>query len=470
VRDVELLIVGGGPAGLSAALEAAAAGVEVVLIDEYSTLGGQFYKQVPGTFRVKQPHAEGEQYIEGIELIERVRNSSIEFLPETLVWSIFPDRILGLYREGCTETVRARKLILAPGAQEVPVPFPGWTLPGVMMGGAAQSLLMRQRVLPGRRVVLAGVGPLQLKVASQLVHAGATVVEILEASNRPLVSLGNALRSLGHWGKMREGMRYWTAIKQARVPFRHSHVPVRALGKEQLEAVEVAQVDAEWHVVPGTARTLEADTLCLSYGFLPSLQLTRNLGCRLEFQPLAGGWVTWHDAGQQTSVEGVYVAGEVGGIGGADVAIQEGSLAGLAALRALGKAGTNGHDRKEREVRKRLLKARKFAEVAGAMMELKPGLLDLITDDTIVCRCENVPAARILEAIGAENDFTLRGVKIQTRAGMGPCQGRMCGAVISRLIARKKGVPLDTIQMDTARVPIKPIPLGALAGRDAENR
>jgi NADPH-dependent 2,4-dienoyl-CoA reductase/sulfur reductase-like enzyme len=469
MRDIELLIVGGGPAGLSAALEAAAAGVEVVLIDEYSTLGGQFYKQVPGTFRVKKPKAEGEQYVEGLERIERVRNSSVEFLPETLVWSIFPDRILGLYREGRTETVRARKLILAPGAQEVPVPFPGWTLPGVMMGGAAQSLLVRQRVLPGRRVVLAGVGPLQLKVASQLLHAGATVVEILEASDHPLVSMENALRSMGHWGKMREGMRYWMTIKKARVPFRHSHVPVRALGKEQLETVEVAQVDAEWRVVPGTRRTLEADTLCLSYGFLPSLQLTRNLGCRLEFQPLAGGWVTWHDADQQTSVEGVYVAGEVGGIGGADVATEEGSLAGLAAIRALGKAGTNSHDRKEREIRKRLLKAKKFAEVAGAMMELKPGLLDLITDDTIICRCENVPAARILEAIGAENDFTLRGVKIQTRAGMGPCQGRMCGAVISRLIARKKGVPLDTIQMDTARVPIKPIPLGALARGDAEN-
>jgi len=463
VREVELVIVGGGPAGLSAALEASQAGIKVVLIDEYPTLGGQFYKQVPGSFRLKNPKAEGEQYLEGAEIIERVKKSKIEFLPNTLVWSVSPERTLGLYREEHTEEMRAQRLILAPGAQEVPVPFPGWTLPGVMMGGAAQSLLVRQRILPGRRVVMAGVGPLQLKVASQLLQAGAAVLEILEASNHPPVSMENALRSMGHWGKMREGMRYWMTIKQARVPFRHSHVPVRALGNEQLEAVVVAEVDAEWRVVSGTERTLEADTLCLSYGFLPCLQLTRNFACRLEFKAEAGGWVTWHDADQQTSVEGVYVAGEVGGIGGADVAIEEGLIAALAAMRALGKAGTSGYAKREREARKRLAHARKFAAVAGSMMRLKPALLDLITDDTIICRCENVSAGRIMGAIGAENDFTHRGVKIQTRAGMGPCQGRMCASVISGLIARKQGVPLDSIAMDTSRFPVKPIPLKALA-------
>jgi len=246
MREVEIAIVGGGPAGLCAALEAANAGAEVVLLDEYPTLGGQFYKQVPDAFAVKNLKSESDQFVEGVELVERVKNSSVEFLPNTLVWSIFPDGTLGLSREERTEELRAKKLILAPGAQEVPVAFPGWTLPGVMMGGAAQSLLVTQRVLPGRRVVLAGVGPLQLKVASQLVDAGAIVVDILEASSKPPVSMENALRSLGHWGKMREGMTYWMKLKKARVPYHHSHVPVRALGTEQLEAVVVAQVDEEW--------------------------------------------------------------------------------------------------------------------------------------------------------------------------------------------------------------------------------
>jgi NADPH-dependent 2,4-dienoyl-CoA reductase/sulfur reductase-like enzyme len=246
MREVEIAIVGGGPAGLGAALEAAKSGAEVVLLDEYPTLGGQYYKQVPDAFAVRNLKAESGQFVEGIELVERVKNSSVEFLPNTLVWSIFPDGTLGLCREERTEELRAKQLILAPGAQEVPVAFPGWTLPGVMMGGAAQSLLVTQRVLPGRRVVLAGVGPLQLKVASQLVDAGAIVVDILEASSKPPVSMENALRSLGHWGKMREGMTYWMKLKKARVPYHHSHVPVRALGTEQLESVVVAQVDDEW--------------------------------------------------------------------------------------------------------------------------------------------------------------------------------------------------------------------------------
>ena len=462
MREVEIAIVGAGPGGLGAALEASEAGAEVVLIDEYPTLGGQFYKQVPDAFRVKQLDAESEQYVEGAELAQRVKASAIKFLPNTLVWAVFRDGTLGLYRDGRTEELRGKRLILAPGAQEVPVAFPGWTLPGVMLGGAAQSLLVTYRVVPARRVVLVGVGPMQLKVASQFLDAGVTVVEVLEASSTPPVSMENAIRSLGHWGKMREGMKYWLALKQAGTPYHHRHVPVRALGRNQLEAVVVAQVNDEWQVLPGTERTLEADTLCLSYGFVPSTQLTRLLGCRLDYNERAGGWVTWHDADQQTSFGGVYVAGEVGGIGGADVAVEEGRIAGFAAARAVGRLSGSGRRKEEREARKRLARAREFAEVAAGMMQLKPALIDLTTDETILCRCENVPAGRVMEAIGLEGDFTLRGVKIHTRAGMGPCQGRMCSYLISRLIAKKTGVPLASIQPDTAQAPIKPVPLRAL--------
>ncbi len=466
MREVDIAIVGAGPGGLGAALEASEAGAEVLVIDEYPTLGGQYYKQVPELFQLKQLDGESEQYVEGAELVNRVKESGVEFLPSTLVWSAFRNGTLGIYREGRTLELRGRRLILAPGAQEVPVAFPGWTLPGVMMGGAAQSLLVTQRVLPGRRVVMAGIGPLQLKVASQLLEAGAAVVDVLEASNNPPVSMENALRSLGHWGKMREGMKYWLKLKSSRTPYHHSHVPVRALGLEQLEAVVVAEVDEDWRVMPGTERTLEADTLCLSYGFIPSIQLPRLLGCRIDYDSAAGGWVTWRDADQQTSFPGVYVAGEAGGIGGADVALEEGRLAGLIAARGLGKEAANGGPKREQRIRKRLAGAREFAQVTAGMMGLKPALVDLITNDTIVCRCENVTAKRVNEAIGFEDDYTLRGVKIRTRAGMGPCQGRMCSHLIARMIAKKSGAPLGAIHPDTAQAPVSPLPLRALVTQE----
>ena len=461
MREAEIAIVGAGPGGLGAALEASEAGVHVVLIDEYPTPGGHYYKQMPEAFRAKNLDAESDEYVQGAELVRRIQAYRVEWLPSTLVWSVFRDGTLGLYRDDRTEELRAKKLILAPGAQEMPVAFPGWTLPGVMMGGAAQSLLVTQRVLPGRRVVMAGVGPLQLKVASQLLEAGADVVNVLEASSTPPVSMENALRSLGHWGKMREGMKYWLTLKKAHTPYHHRHLPVRALGAKKLEAVVVAQVNENWEVMPGTERTLEADTLCLSYGFVPSSQIPRLLGCRLECRERVGGWVTWHDEDQQTSFPGAYVAGEVAGIGGADVALEEGRIAGLAAARALGRTGVDGR-RKEQEARKRLARAREFAEVTAGMMQLKPALIDLVTDDTILCRCENVTAKEVAGAIGREGDFTLRGVKVHTRAGMGFCQGRMCGHLIARLIAKRTGMSLGAIPPDTAQAPIKPIPLRAL--------
>jgi NADPH-dependent 2,4-dienoyl-CoA reductase/sulfur reductase-like enzyme len=382
---------------------------------------------------------------------------------DTLIYGIFDERTLALCRGERTEEIRAKALILAPGAQEMPLAFPGWTLPGVMMGGGAQVLVGSQRILPGHRAVMAGVGPLQLKVAAQLADAGVEVVEVLEASRTPPVSTANALRAFGHWGKIREGLEYWLTLKRAGVPLRPRHVPVRALGKDELEAVVVARLDEDWRVIAGTERTLSADLLCLSYGFLPSTQLPELAGCRTVFDAEAGSWVTWHDENQETDRKGVYVAGEVGGIGGAEVAEREGRLAAIAAARAVGKPHPAGRRPDEQAIRARLARARQFARVARGMLQLQPALFDLITDDTIVCRCERVTAREVKAAI-ADGDATLRGVKNRTRAGMGRCQGRICGYLVSRMIAKQTGMPLDRIHLATPRPPVKPVLLSGLAG------
>jgi NADPH-dependent 2,4-dienoyl-CoA reductase/sulfur reductase-like enzyme len=462
VREVEIAVVGGGPAGLAAAFEAARAGAETVLLDEYHTLGGQYYKQVPHTFRLQNPDAEGKQYYSGYQLIDRLHRERVEILLDCLVWGIFEERTLALCRNGRTEQLKAKKLILAPGAQERPIAFPGWTLPGVMMGGAAQALLVSQRFLPGRRIVLAGVGPLQLRVASQLLDAGAEIVDIVEASDTPPMSMRNALRSLGHWGKMREGLQYWMALAKARAPYHHRHLPVRALGTKALEAVVVAEVDADWNVIPGTERMLDADTLCLSYGFVPSTQLPRLAGCEQVFDAAWGGWVTRHDADQATNQPGVYVAGEAGSIGGADVAEEEGRIAAIAAARALGRIAPHDRAREEKQARRALAKAKKFAAIANAMMTLKPAVWKLITDETLICRCEEVAAREVVAAVRS-GGASARGVKIRTRAGKGLCQGRTCGPLVAELIALHTGCGLAAVKPDRPRPPIKPVPLLALA-------
>jgi hypothetical protein len=331
-----------------------------------------------------------------------------------------------------------------------------------MMGGAAQSLVVSQRFLPGRKIVLAGVGPLQLRVASQLLEAGAEIVDILEASDAPPVSMRNALRSLGHWGKMREGLQYWLTLTKARTPYHHRHLPVRALGEKELEAVVVAEVDADWNVIPGTERTLAADTLCLSYGFVSCTQLPRLAGCEQAFDASSGGWVTRHDADQATNQPGVYVAGEVGSIGGADVAEEEGRIAAIAAARALGRIAPQDRTHDEKVARRALAKTKKFAEVANAMMALKPAVGKLITDETLICRCEEVTAREVIEAVRS-GGASARGVKIRTRAGKGLCQGRTCGPLVAQLIALHTGCSLAGVKPDRPRPPIKPVPLLALA-------
>jgi len=234
-----------------------------------------------------------------------------------------------------------------------------------------------------------------------------------------------------------------------------------------MEAVVVAQLDDDWNVVPGTERTLEADTLCLSYGFLPSLQLTSLLGCELLYEERAGGWITWHDGNQQTSVEGVYVAGEAGGIGGAEVAGEEGRVAAIAAARSLGRLASGDRQQQEQRARNRLRSARRFAELVGDMLAIKPGLFGIITDDTVVCRCEEVTAGQVKAALVA-GDLSVRGVKTRTRAGMGLCQGRMCGSLVRQLISRETRTPMHEVPLDTPRPPVKPVPIRALLSTSAD--
>ena len=334
---VELAVVGAGPAGIAAAVTAAEAGVETVLLDAQPRPGGQYFRQPPEAFRGE---AASRHSRHADAALARLAGSTARVLSGVLVWGAFPasDRSgweLTLYGPDVSARLIARTLILATGAYDRPIPFPGWTLPGVMTAGGVQSLLKTHGRPPGRRFLLAGTGPLQIAVAAGLVRAGAEVVAVLEATRLHWRDLRHAAALWGQWGRLAEGWDYGRSLFAARVPLRLGWAIVEARGVSQVEEAVICRVDDVGQPLPGTSETLAIDTIAIGYGLIPSTELSRLLGCVHEFRPEQGGYVPRRDAEMQTSLPGVYAVGDGAGIGGAELAQIEGRIAAFAAARGI---------------------------------------------------------------------------------------------------------------------------------------
>lgn len=458
--DVDVVVVGAGPAGLSAALAAASAGASVVVLDEYPDPGGQFYRQRPAELLATEGAAidADADAVGGAALIGQVRAAGVTVWTHTIVWGSYERGSLAVMRDGASATVRGRVIIIATGATERPGVFPGWDLPGVMTPGGAQALVKGQGVLPGRRIVLAGSGPFLLPVARTLIKAGVPPVALYEATH-PVEWVKHAGRLWGQGSRIVEALAYRRALVAAGVPLRFRQMVVRAEGAGVLERVVAMQCDAAGRPVPGTEREERADVLCVGYGFVPAVQLTRLLGCRHRYDRRAGGWIPEHDADMLTSVPGVFVAGEVAGIGGAQVAMAEGALAARAAARQIGLPVSDEDLKRDRTARAH---HRAFARLVGDVFALKAGVWDPITDDTIVCRCEEVTAGEIRAACRPWG-CDVNAIKGATRCGMGYCQGRICGSVVEDLVAGALGMAPGTVGHFHVRAPLKPLRVSDLA-------
>jgi NADPH-dependent 2,4-dienoyl-CoA reductase/sulfur reductase-like enzyme len=346
-----------------------------------------------------------------------------------------------------------RALVLATGAYERTLPFPGWDLPGVFTAGAAQALAKAERVAVGRRVVVAGAGPFLLPVAASLVRTGARVLGVLEANPwRRLAGAWTARPAelLGARGKAGELAGYVRDLARHRIPYRAATGVVAAHGGDRVEAVTVARLDPGWAPVPGTERRIAADAVCVSHGFVPRTELAVAAGCRLTPE---GGVET--DAVGRTSVPGVLAAGEITGIGGADLALAEGAVAGAVAA-----GGTPTEARRRTQLN--------FPARLEAAHGIRPGWTGWLTDDTLVCRCEEVTAGELRAAADATGSRGLRSLKLSTRAGLGACQGRVCGRTVEELLHRHTGGLLDPGR--TASRPLAAfVRIGELAAQHEEN-
>ncbi|MFZ3493995.1 NAD(P)/FAD-dependent oxidoreductase [Streptomyces sp. 5.8] len=431
-RAADLAVVGAGPAGLAAAVMAAGLGLRVVLLDAGERPGGQYYRHPAPGLGAARPEALHHGWADFASreaaLRAHVSAGRVTYLPYHHVWTVIPEgggpawtlhAVAG--PDEAPATVRARAVLIATGAYERQLPFPGWTLPGVVGAGGAQAMLKGGLVLPGSRVVVAGSGPLLLAVAGSLAAAGARVPAVVEAAAYTGYA-HHVPALLRNPGKLAEGATYGGALLRHGVRLLTRHAVTEAHGADRVEAVTVARLDRDWRPVPGTARRIPCDAVAVGHGLVPQLELATGLGCATLPSPDATVALEL-DAEQRTSVPGVWSAGETGGIGGAQLALVEGEIA--------------AHSVAGRPVPVRLVRTRTrlraFAAAMAGAHRPGPGWTGWLREDTDVCRCEEVPAGRIREAVEDLGARDARTVKLLTRAGMGWCQGRMCGPAVAAL-------------------------------------
>ena len=456
---VDLIVVGAGPAGLSAAVLASEHGLSVLLLDEQGAPGGQIYRNIehntandPETCAILGP-----EYIHGASLAAACRQSSVTYTPDATVWRIDPNGAVTYSTDGAARTARARRVILATGAMERPVPIPGWTLPGVMTAGAAQTLLKSSAILPAGRDVVAGASPLAMLVSQQLIAAGANVAALLETT-RKRDYIGNAL-SLPQALSGQEYLRRGLAMRRA---IRASGVPIHS-GVTGLEAHGAGRVSSVRCRADGNRIAIDIDTLLLHDGVVPNVQATRQLGCIHEWNERQRYWRPLRDEWGASSIDVIAVAGDGAGISGARAAEFYGRLAALDAAHRLGRISRDDRDSAARPIRSAMRPHLAIRPLLDGVFA--PSFTTPDADDTIICRCEEVTAGDIRAAV-SQGAMGPNQLKAFTRCGMGPCQGRNCGLTAAELIAESQGVTVPEVGYFRLRPPIKPVTLGELAAMD----
>ncbi|MEQ8587459.1 MAG: FAD-dependent oxidoreductase [Thalassobaculaceae bacterium] len=459
IRD--LVIVGAGPAGLSAAVAARSLGLDVLVLDEQPAAGGQIYRNAERVcaYRPADLAFLGADYARGRDLARRA--SDIERRQGSTVWHIGPmsrtdGRQVVCSEEGKARRTNARALLLATGAMERPVPIPGWTLPGVTTVGALQTVLKQSAVYPQGSIVLAGSGPLLMLLAAQYMGAGIRVEAILDTA--PPGTLGRALPRLplavaGAWRTMAKGLRLRRACRHAAQALWTGVTDIRAEGEDRLR--HVCFTDSS-----GRSREIEADTLALHEGVIPNPQLPRLVGARHVWDGRQRCFRPALDDYGASSVEGIHIAGDGGGILGADAAEASGRVAAVAIAHALGRIAESERDFRVRPDLDRLTGQRWLRGFLDTMFP-PPDWIGRMADDAVVCRCEEVRAADLRKVAGhAQGPNQL---KAYTRAGMGPCQGRMCGHTVTEVMARARSVSPGEVGYFNIRPPAKPVTVEELA-------
>ncbi|MCY0093804.1 FAD-dependent oxidoreductase [Hoeflea sp. J2-29] len=442
----DVLVIGGGAGGLNAAIAAARSGASVVVLDERKVPGGQYYKQTAGS----APGLDAQQR-DGAELVAAALSSGVEILTQVEVWGAFDGLLFMAEHAGRAVVARPRTAIIATGAYERPCMVPGWTLPGVMTTGAAQTLWRSYRTLPGKRIAICGSGPLNLQVAMELARGGAEIVAIAEAARSPFAQPVAAARmALSNMELAGRGLAMTAGLRRHGIHVSH-----------QTSLTGVVEAEGGLLATFRNSRGAEVshlvDAVCMNDGFEPQNEILRLLGARMNYDPAFGHLRCQRSDTMETNVPQLYAVGDCAGLGGAPAAGVEGTLAGMAAASfckdvPLPETG---------DLQLRLSRHRRFQKHLWKLYDIAPRDLSGQTDDLTVCRCEEVSLGELRQALGARPGHAGT-VKRATRAGMGRCQGRYCGPVTARIVAARDDREIEDRSYYAPRVPIKPVSIAAI--------
>jgi len=464
----DVLIIGAGPAGLSLAKKLSKSGLSVAIVDERKNPGGQYFKQPAPEFDLDFESLDS-QFHEGRVLIDKIRRSQVKIYSGVSVWGVFGyDYLLGSDEKN-RFVFKQKELVLATGAYEKGLLLAGWTLPGVMTTGAAQTLLRSYQVAPGKKVFVAGNGPLNLQIAAELTKSGTDVVGYAESANlftlkRILLSiiLGILAPRIGV-----RGLGYFLTLKRKSIPVFTSHIPTNIVGEGQIEAVKIAKVSKNKIVDKNRVHQFNVDALTLGFGFYSANEIAQNLGCNHKIDPNLG-LKTITTLFGRSSKPHVWVVGDSAGINGAQVAKSRGKLMAFKIKNQLVNKSTKIIFKELLELplialtilnlNRHLL----FQNLLWRIFDAPTFLDELASDETIVCRCEEKTVGEI--KLGLNEGITgVRQLKTSIRSGMGQCQGRMCDAIVRGIMLNNISQNDINILAPKARSPIKPITLGELS-------
>jgi thioredoxin reductase len=456
----DVVVIGAGPAGMTAAALAAEHGANVLLLDDQTGPGGQIYRSIEQT-GARQEAVLGKDYLAGREIARRCRASGAKYQHGTIVWQVTDDLEIAFSGPGGSHLVKAGIIILATGAIERPFPVPGWTLPGVMTAGAAQTLL-KSSSLAAEGAVFAGTGPLLYLVVAQYLRAGVSVAAVLDTTvSRPLVRAGRQLpAALLRVDLLLKGQSWIREIRRSGTPIIRNVTGIRIEGDEAVDTIH-------YETAGGDRDRIAASNVFLHQGIVPNVNLSMSIGLAHSWSEAQMCWQPVTDPWGASSVDGIFVAGDGAAINGAISAAAGGELAALQALTRLGHISADQRDamaKRPRQVLHRESRIRPFLDAW-----FRPADRFRIPSDpsTVICRCEEIRLSEISETIG----MGLAGpnqLKSYTRAGMGPCQGRFCGLTVQELIAKQSGRQPYEVGYYRLRPPIKPVRLEEIADMHIE--